>query len=109
MPALAFHGGIVGLGVAGVQRKARWFSLVQSSARRWSCKGLNPGQRLLALPAGVGALDRGAAAVPGFVEVVEVEQAFGEQRGRKDPPVYAPLRQLTLPSNEAPGSISRVS
>ena len=40
-------------------------------------KGDEPGQRVLALPTDLGALDRGAAAGPGFVQALEVEQAFG--------------------------------
>ena len=71
-------------------------------------KGDNPGQRVLTLSADLRALDRGAAAGPSGVKALEVEQAFC-QRGRRGPPVYAPSIRLTLPSNKAPGSISRVS
>ncbi len=36
------------------------------------------GQRLLTLPAYLGALDRGASLGPGFAQALEGEQAFGE-------------------------------
>ncbi len=38
----------------------------------------DPGQRVLALPADLGPLDRGTPPGPGFVQALEVEQAFGE-------------------------------
>ena len=41
-------------------------------------KGDNPGQRALAVPADLRALDGGAAAGPGGVHRLEGEQAFGE-------------------------------
>ena len=46
------------------------------TTRRRSCTAASA--RVFALPTDLGALDRGAAAGPGFVQELEVEQAFGE-------------------------------
>ncbi len=46
------------------------------TTRRRSCTAASA--RVFALPTDLGALDRGAAAGPGFVQAIEGEPAFGE-------------------------------
>ena len=45
-------------------------------------KGDNPGQRVLALPDDLRMLDRGAAAVPSLVQMIEVESRLSEGPGK---------------------------
>ncbi len=45
-------------------------------------KGDNPGQRVLALPAALGPLDRGAAAGPGLIQALEGERRSARRCSR---------------------------